>query len=109
MVHNSCNLNSNAAVSNFGIYEILVNGQLFKIGKADLARKTLSSGLPTRLHQQVRKLEAVFGKGNVVGRVVDNLGFVTTEAAKVAEHAKILENFKTTGMLLIGNWKSFSL
>ena len=37
-------LNSNEAVSEFGIYEIKVNGELAKIGKADLNRVTQSSG-----------------------------------------------------------------
>ncbi len=48
--------NANHAVSHFGIYEIKVNGETYKFGKADLDRVTQSSGLPTRLHQQVRRL-----------------------------------------------------
>jgi hypothetical protein len=59
-VHNpKCNLNSNEAVSEFGVYEIEVEGEVLlgKVGKADLERVTTLSGLPTRLHQQVRKLE----------------------------------------------------
>jgi hypothetical protein len=103
------NLNSNDAVSHFGLYEIKINGTLHKIGKADLGRVTQSSGFPTRLHQQVRSLEKIFGKGSVIGKVVDDLGNVTNETAKAAEHARILENFKATGFLLIGNWKSFKL
>ena len=110
VVHNSCpNLNLNNAVGHFGLYEININGALYKIGKADLGRITQSSGLPTRLHQQVRKFEKIFGKGNVIGKVVEDLGRVTTETAKAAEHARILQNFKETGFLLIGNWKSFKL
>lgn len=93
----------------FGLYEIEINGALHKIGKADLDRVTKSSGLPTRLHQQIRKLEKTFGKGNVNGRTVEELGSVTTEVAKRAEHARILKNFLETGLLLIGNWKSFQL
>jgi len=46
-------LNNNKAISHFGLYEIYVNGELYKIGKADLERITKSTGLPTRLHQQV--------------------------------------------------------
>ena len=46
--HNACNLNTNSAVSRFGVYQIYVNGLLHKIGKADLNRITQSSGLPTR-------------------------------------------------------------
>ena len=101
------NLNSNDAIGNFGVYNIHINGSIYKFGKADLGRVTKSSGLPTRLHQQVRKLEKVFGKGNVVGKVVDKLGRITTAAAKKAEHARILDSFKKTGFVPLGNWKSF--
>lgn len=103
----SCNLNSNTATSKFGIYEIEVNGDLHKIGKADLNRTTISSGLPTRLHQQVRKLEKIYGKGNVVGRVVDDLGETTTAKAKAAETARIQAVFDKTKTVPPGNQKSF--
>lgn len=38
-------LNTNIAESNFGIYEITIDGELYKIGKADLEQITKSSGL----------------------------------------------------------------
>ncbi|GGP73009.1 hypothetical protein GCM10009347_41920 [Shewanella algicola] len=101
------NLNSNDAVSNFGIYDIEVNGALNKVGKADLNRVTKSSGLPTRLHQQVRKLEKTHGKGNVQGQVVKNLGQTTTGAAKTAENARIKNVVDRTGIVPIGNQKSY--
>ena len=78
-VHNaSCgsvirNLNSNKAISRFGIYEIRIKGVLRKIGKADLNRVTASSDLPTRIHQQVRKLGERYGKSKVTGKVVEDL------------------------------------
>jgi hypothetical protein len=103
------NLNTNAAVGRFGLYEIEINGVLHKVGKADLDRITASSGLPTRLHQQVRKLREIFGRDNVVGRVVEDLGKITTEAAKQAEHSRILKSFLESGFVPLGNWKSFFL
>lgn len=117
LAHNTCtpvapqkiNLNSNNAVAHFGVYEIHVNGALYKIGKSDLGRITKSSGLPTRLHQQVRKLERIFGRVNVSGRVVEDLGQTTTLLAKQAEYARIFNSFKTTGFVPLGNWKSFRL
>jgi hypothetical protein len=111
LVHNagagSCgiNLNSNAAVARFGIYEITVYGSPYKIGKAHLDR--ITAGLPTRLHQQVRKLQEVFGRDNVIGSVVDDLGKTTTKLAKDAEFARILKSLKETGFVPLGNWKSF--
>ena len=102
-------LNSpNDAVSDLGIYDIEVNGTLHKVGKADLVRVTKSSGLPTRLHQQVRKLEKTHGKGNVQGQVAENLGQTTTRAAKAAENARIKSFVDRTGSAPIGNEKSYS-
>ncbi|HYO59783.1 DUF6531 domain-containing protein [Archangium sp.] len=85
----ACNLNSNTATSRFGIYEIMVNGELHKIGKADLNRVTKSSGLSTRLHQQLRKLRKIYGKENVTGKVVEDLGEATTAHAKAVEIARL--------------------
>ena len=105
----STNLNANDAVSNFGVYQIDINGSIYKIGKADLVRITKSSGLPTRIHQQVRKLIKLFGTGNVNVANITDLGQVTTASAKAAEQAAISQSFQTTGFIPIGNWKSFSL
>ena len=106
--HNAnCNLNSNDAVSEFGVYEIKVFGNSFKIGKADLARVTQSSGLPTRLHQQLRKLRTIFGADSVVGRVVENLGTTTTLDAKLAETARLQRYYDKFRWVPLGNWKSF--
>ena len=100
------NLNAKNAVSHFGVYEIHVNGTIYKVGKADLARITKSSGLPTRLHQQLRVLRKQFGRENVTGRVVEDLGEVTTETAKRAEHARILRYYEDA-YVPVGNRKSF--
>ena len=115
LVHNagpacaSINLNANAAIAHFGIYEISVNGALYKIGKAHLGRITSATGVPTRLHQQIRKLQDIFGRDNVIGQVVEDLGNTTTLSAKLAERARILKAFKDAGFVPLGNWKSFTL
>jgi hypothetical protein len=101
------NLNSNDAVSHFGLYEIDVNGVRHKVGKADLNRVTESSGLPTRLHQQVRKLREIHGHDAVSAKIVEDLGHVTTMAAKVAETARLQSIFDATGIILEGNKRSF--
>lgn len=106
-VANKTNLNSNNATSNFGLYEIVTPNGLEKVGKADLNRITQSSGLPTRLHQQVRKLEKSHGEGNVRGTVVDDLGVTTTSAAKAAENARISSIVDRTGRVPPGNEKSY--
>ena len=50
------NKNSLKAVGNFVGYVIKISGKTFKVGKADAGRITQSSGLPTRIHSQMRKL-----------------------------------------------------
>lgn len=100
-------LNSNNAKSRFGIYEIKVNGQLYKIGKADLGRVTQSSGLPTRLHQQLRALREALPNQRVTGEVVENLGEVTTAEARAAETARLRAEYARTGRVPEGNAKSF--
>ena len=85
----------------------IMNEWLEKVGKADLNRVTQSSGLPTRLHQQVRKLEKVHGEGNVKGTVVDDLGETITAAAKAAENTRIKKIVKETGQVPPGNQKSY--
>jgi len=104
--HNACNLNTNSATSRFGIYEIFVNGTLYKIGKADLMRITQSSGLPTRLHQQIRRLIRAYGANNV-SQVLTELGTTTTQWAKAAETAVLRSIFDKLRMVPPGNIKSF--
>jgi RHS repeat-associated protein len=96
--------NANHAVSHFGIYEIKVNGETYKFGKADLDRVTQSSGLPTRLHQQVRRLSKTYD--DVRPEIVD-LGYITTQQAKQAERAALQRYYETTRRIPPGNQKSF--
>jgi RHS repeat-associated protein len=100
------NLNSNIAVSNFGVYDILVDDALQKVGKADLNRITQSTGLPTRIHAQVRKLRALFPNSRV-DVAVDNLGATTTSQAKIAETVRLQSHYNQTGVIPVGNQKSF--
>lgn len=103
----AANLNSNAAKSNFGIYEIIKDGQVYKYGKADLARITQSTGQPTRLHQQLRKLEELYPNSTIRGRVIDDLGEVTTKMAKGVENSYLDFFYKTNKSIPLGNLKSY--
>jgi hypothetical protein len=103
----SGHLNSNGAKSEYGIYEIKIDGVLHKIGKADMSRVTLSSGLPTRLHQQVRKLRDKYGEDAVTGKVVQELGRTTTAKAKLVETARLQAYFDEMGIIPPGNLRSF--
>jgi RHS repeat-associated protein len=99
--------NSNQAVSRYGIYEIKVDGQTHKFGKADLDRVTQSTGLPTRIHQQVRKLEEANPGAQVRPRIVNDLGNVTTAQAKKVEKATLQNYYDTYRHVPPGNSRSF--
>lgn len=93
----------------FGFIAVLVDARVdvvHKIGKADMGRVTKSSGLPTRLHQQVRKLRERFGRDKV-DVSVDALGRTTTSTAKRAERARLQAHFDRTGEIPYGNLLSF--
>ncbi|NMX48320.1 hypothetical protein HBO35_00920 [Pseudomonas veronii] len=101
------NLNTNGAAGNFGVYEIRIDGELYKYGKADMNRVTKSSGNPTRLHQQVEKLERLNPGKTIKGTVLES-GISTTQAAKTIETAKLDAHYKKTGGLIPeGNKKSY--
>lgn len=97
-------LNTNIAESNFGIYEITIDGELYKIGKADLEQITKSSGLPTRLHQQLRKL---YPKSKINDVIIEDLGKVTNKVAKTSETNYLQKYFNQIGNIPLGNVKSF--
>lgn len=101
------NLNSTNAISNFGIYKIEIDGELYKYGKADLNRITQSSGLPTRLHQQVRNLSNKNPNSDVFGQIIQNLGMTTTKNAKSIEFGFINDYYNNTNVIPTGNAKSF--
>jgi len=93
--------NKNGVKGNFSIYKIFLNAILFKFGKADSDRITESSGLPTRLHQQIRKLVA---QGfSVAFEIVTSLFSVTTREAKDVEDEYVENYKKETGKYPAGN------
>jgi hypothetical protein len=55
----------------------------------------------------VRKLETKHGKGNVEGKVVQDLGMTTTQEAKQAETTALQAYYDKTGNIPIGNQNSF--
>lgn len=99
-------LNTNGSTSNFGVYKIEINGELYKFGKVDMNRITQSSELPTRLHQQVRKLQDLYPDKVVKGTVIET-GHPTAASAKAAETAKLDAHYKVTKIAPEGNKKSY--
>jgi len=102
------NKNRHDAVGHFGVYVITINGEVYKYGIADLDRITGSSGLPTRLHQQVRKLGEIYGHEHVTGVVIDDLGVVEKLEARSAEDGIIQAHYDIHGVVPRGNERSFT-
>jgi len=98
--------NSHSATGNFGLYEVFLYGKKYKIGKADLDNIRKSTGLPVRLHDQLRRMREKYGVENVDGYEVEK-GFKTTGDAIAAETARNQKHFDETGEVLEGNKKSF--
>ena len=103
----SMHKNNNNARGNFVIYAIELFGSIFKIGKADADRITLTSGLPTRAHQQLRLLRNNFGNKFVDFFIIKTLFSVTTKNAKDEELATLENEIKRTGEVPEGNKKSY--
>lgn len=99
--------NKNEAKGNFNIYGISIFQRLFKVGKADADRITHSSGNPTRIHQQIRKLVAIFGENNILLTIFEKLTNVSNKEAKESESDFLQSYYEITKEVPEGNKKSF--
>jgi hypothetical protein len=100
--------NNDEAVGNYVVYEILIDGITYKIGKADMDRITKISGDPTRIHQQIRKLSLKYSEKNVIFRYLKVLLGVRTKKAKAIENYFLQKFFVSTGSVPEGNKNSFT-
>ncbi len=99
--------NSNDAIGNFCIYRILMDGKVYKVGKADFDRITLSTGIPTRIHQQIRILSTKYIKKRIEHEILEILIGVSTIDAKRLEKKVLKKFYDTDGEIPDGNKKSF--
>ncbi len=99
--------NKNMIFGNFVIYIITIFEEIFKFGKADADRITQSSGLPTRLHQQLRKLGEKYGEKAVDAEFIAEEFGITTKEAKKIEKESLQDFFDVYGFIPKGNQKSF--
>jgi len=95
--------NQNNEVGNFCVYDIHIDEELYKYGKADMDRLTKASGLPTRLHQQIRILQK--NEESVEGRVLLELPNVSTAYAKDVENELVKAYIAKHGEAPKGNKK----
>ena len=99
--------NSNNAVGNFCIYRILMDRKIYKIGKADYNRITLSTGIPTRIHQQIRILSIKYINKRIEHEILEILFGVSTFDAKRLEKKVLKKMYDIDGEVPDGNKKSF--
>lgn len=98
--------NNNNALGNYCIYVIRIFKKIFKFGKADFDRITKSTGIPTRIHQQMRKLIAEYGKYNVTYELIIVKLNVTTAQAKELEQLYLNNYIDEFNEIPEGNIKS---
>jgi RHS repeat-associated protein len=83
--------NSNSYVGHQSVYQIRINGEVNKYGKADMT-KTASTGDPVRLQSQVNKLQKQNPDSVVSGKVVyENKSISTADIKKV--ETKYIQNY----------------
>ncbi|WP_116524852.1 RHS repeat domain-containing protein, partial [Seonamhaeicola aphaedonensis] len=95
---NKLHKNNNKYKGHQGVYEIKINGKVYKYGKADMT-KMAKTKLPVRLQSQIRKLQKRFPKRKITGKVIFEQTEITTkkvkevEAKKVEKHVKKFKKF----------------
>lgn len=99
--------NSNDAVGNFCIYQILIDDRVYKVGKADFDRITVSTGIPTRIHQQIRILSKTYRPKEITHVILEMLLGVSTLDAKRLEKKFLRMTFEEDKEVPVGNKKSF--
>jgi RHS repeat-associated protein len=84
--------NSNSYVGHQGVYEIKINGKLHKYGKADMTSINKKTGLPTRLHNQLRVLKRTNQGKRITGKVLHENSRISTTNIKKIE-TKYIQNY----------------
>lgn len=94
--------NSNSYKGPQAVYEIKVNGKVYKYGKADM-KSIASSKLPRRLQSQLNQLEKIYGKDNVEGKVLREWKNISTKDVKRYETKQITKYLKKYGKIPADN------
>jgi RHS repeat-associated protein len=95
--------NSNDYVGHQGVYEIKVDGEVHKYGKADMTNTSKTTGQPTRLQSQVNKIRKENPSARVEGEVLHQNKKISTKDAKEIETQKIQQYKNKNNKLPPGN------
>ena len=99
--------NSNNAIGDFCIYQIMIDNKIYKIGKADFDRITASTGIPTRIHHQIRILKKTYDSKLIRHRILEVLFGVSTLDAKRLEKKVLDIVYQEMKEIPRGNQKNF--
>jgi hypothetical protein len=90
MAGSAVHKNKNEAESTYVLYEITINGQVWKFGIADAMRHSPIKDVATRLAQQLSKLERVLGEKFIVDFKIIQVEKTTKYIMKVIEDERII-------------------
>ena len=95
--------NSNDYTGHQGVYEIKVDGEVEKYGKADMTKTSTTTGEPTRLQSQINKLQKDNPAAAVDGKVIYQDKKISTKEIKAIETLNIKEFNNKNGRKPPGN------
>ena len=102
-VNKKLHKNSNIYVGDQSVYEIKIDGELFKYGKADATNVDSTTGKPKRLQSQLNKLSEEHPNSLIEGKVLENYTNISTKDIKAIETKYIQEYINQNGKLPEGN------
>jgi len=103
ILDNSTHKNSNDYTGHQGVYDIKVDGELYKYGKADMTKTSKTTGEPKRLQSQLNKLQKENPLADIQGKILHQDKNITTKEIKKVETQKIQEYKNKNGKNPPGN------
>ena len=94
--------NNNDYVGHQGVYQIEIDGKLYKYGKADMTT-TAANGKPKRLQDQISKLKKQNPNSDVTGDVIYENKNISTRDVKRVETTMVQRYANNNGELPSGN------
>jgi hypothetical protein len=95
--------NTNTYIGPQCVYEIRINGSLYKYGKADMTNLSTTTGNPVRLQSQLNKLQRQFPGSRISGKVLYENPNISTSKIKIVETRYIQQYYDKYGTLPTGN------
>ena len=95
--------NANNYVGHQGVYEIKMDGEVYKYGKADMTNTSATTGQPTRLQSQLNKLQRKNPDAIIEGEVIHSDENISTKDIKKVETNKVQDHINKNKKYPPGN------